>query len=244
MRDARRQPEAALFRNDDVDCDTDAGWLSQISAVLARYRAVVIHAVTVRGISSVPEGAMMRLDNDEIVGRGGGKEVGCNRPLIECLASRKDEQIALHGLYHVHIARLGYSQQRAVLSQGLGELRELFPDREIELFVPPFDEYDENTLAVCSEMGLRVLSDPEALNLDNVVRDRRPLPRDVHRYPFVYFHHKRYYPNEHVLSWRSDLTELERRVRWIAGHRRWPRWSAIAVDKLRGCIRRFGKRAA
>ncbi|MGQ9574280.1 MAG: hypothetical protein ACUVUC_03105 [Thermoguttaceae bacterium] len=242
MWDASRPDQPLLVRNDDVDHDTDAEWLGRISGLLARYGVATVHAVTVRGISSVPEGGMSRLDNAEIVRRGGDRDIRNNRPLLECLQALAADQVALHGLYHVHHRGLAYRVQQELLGEGLCRLYELLPGRAVRYFVPPFDEYDDSTLAVCEGLGLRVLSHPAALNLDNYLRDRRPLPRGLRRVPFVYFHHKRYYPNEHVRSWNSNLEQLERTVRWIVRRWRRPRWGAGAVGRLFRGLKGLGAR--
>ena len=221
-----------LFRNDDVDHDTDAQALRQINAMFARHGLTQLHAVTVRGISTVPEGAMSRLDNAEIIRRGEGKTLGDNPDLVEHLSTLGTDHIALHGLYHVSMPGISYGDQRQMIEQGLEELRGLLPGVPIDTFVPPFDRYDDNTLATCQEVGLRMVSHPRGLNLDNLIRDRHALPRHVRRYPYVYYHHKRYYPNDHVVSWRSSLAALEDGAQWIVEHESGPTWLGWAADSF------------
>jgi len=214
-----KEYETIIFRNDDVSYDTNVEHFKEFCNVFHKYGFVQLHAVNLYGrtnCSYIKNGIPAVYDsidpediyNYEICKSVSVDYIGNNKELIDYLNSIPDK-IGLHGLYHSDYSTMTYSQQEEDIKEGLRLLHELFPNKEINIFIAPFNRTNEDTYRVCQKYGLHV-SELEGDHLEDMIeRDRGVLEEgQVYRY-----HHHRFYPETTFFYYKLSIPVLENYLR-------------------------------
>lgn len=146
-----------IVRNDDVAYDTSLAHLEQFSAVCDHAGMKIIQAITLCG-PCIPIDRSM--ENSEIQAMSRGLQFSDRPDLIEFLRKRND-LIAVHGLYHTHEPSLPEIQTASAILTSLG-LRATY-------FVPPFNEgtYPANLHGFTVSAG-------EAFKIETAIAKGRP----------------------------------------------------------------------
>ncbi|MFL6503453.1 MAG: polysaccharide deacetylase family protein [Nitrososphaera sp.] len=67
-------------------------------------------------------------------------------------------ELGIHGFNHVHHSQLSEQQQKSDFSKAKNKLISLFNDPNLRLFVPPFNDYDSDTIKAMAENKLDIMS--------------------------------------------------------------------------------------
>ena len=67
--------------------------------------------------------------------------------------------LALHGWNHVDYTKLSEQEQKATLLKANEKMQKLFGHKS-EIFIPPFNTFNNNTLRAMSQIGLKIISAP------------------------------------------------------------------------------------
>lgn len=67
-------------------------------------------------------------------------------------------EIALHGWLNENYSRMDYPQQLDLIRRGKNKLESVFPDTTVVTFVPPMNEFNNDTLRACKEAGIQIIS--------------------------------------------------------------------------------------
>lgn len=117
-----------LVRNDDVAASTSLAEISRFCSLCDEYGFPVMHCVTLHGWMPTVD---CNMTDAEIVERAVAFHFADNRAVIRYLRKR-DDVIAVHGLYHTH-----QHLEQSVM-QAVAELNRL--EFDPTWFVPPFNE--------------------------------------------------------------------------------------------------------
>jgi len=189
------------LRNDDVSYDTDIKYFKTFCSVFSKYGLSQLHGLTLMGNTSCiysKDGQPIEYDgqqnlavmpNDKIRQLSQGLCLAKRDDLIEYLNTNNQDEIALHGLYHTDYSCMSYGEQYADIQEGTRILKELFPGKLIEYFIPPFNKYNIDTIRICDELGLTLLS-AGGIHLESEIVKLRFRPKIWYRY-----HHHRFYPS-------------------------------------------------
>lgn len=144
-----------LFRNDDPGPWTDPDVLRRVDDVFAERDVPLTHGIVAR-------------DTDR------NEELGPEHPVcryLTGLADERGEQIgfAVHGYTHDRTTSVRWGSEFAGLSvdrqrrriETATEIVESCLDAELSVFVPPFNTYDEQTVAVLRDAGFSLVSGGE-----------------------------------------------------------------------------------
>lgn len=207
--------DTIIFRNDDVSYDTNVENFIKFNEVFHRYGFVQLHGINLWGRTnySILVGEQPWIYEDitpeEIHEYEKCKEVstdyiGDNYKLIKYINSIPDP-IALHGLYHSDYSQMTYEQQEHDIVEGLKCLKKLFPHKQVDTFIAPFNLVNEYTYLVCAKYGLRVSAlEGEHLE-DRIANDKGPLYEgEIYRY-----HHHRFYPESTCNFYNLSMDILE-----------------------------------
>jgi hypothetical protein len=229
--DTLRHATRPRFRNDDVSWDTDIGFFHEWCEVFSRHGHRQLHGITLHGSTATRhrhggepveypgQANLSRLPNQRIRELAVGQDLRDRRELIDFIA-RSDDDIALHGAYHVDYSRMKRDEQRRELRAGLDELRGLFPGKTIRYFIPPFNRTNRHTRAVCAELGLHVLA-AEGIHLEAELDHLVLRPGTWHRY-----HHHRFFPDSTFDHYQLSLDRLSAMFARQAGKA----WSATPAQ--------------
>lgn len=221
--------ETIVFRNDDVSYDTNLANFICFNRIFHRFGYVQLHGVTLWGKCNdtlIKNGIPCMYDSiepDEIYEyekcvKVSVDYVGNNEALIDYLNSIPDP-IALHGLYHSDYSTMTYEQQDHDIAEGLKCLKELFPNKQIDTFVAPFNHTNENTYKVCSKYGLRVSAFEGEHLEDRIANGKGPLYEgELYRY-----HHHRFYPESTYFYYDLSLEVLQEYMK---------KYAYTVVDKM------------
>ncbi len=198
------------LRNHDVSYDSDINYFKTFCSIFRKYSLSQLHGVTLMGNTSrvySKDGQPVEYDghesiavmpNDKIKQLAQGLYIGKRDDLIEYLNNSSHDEIALHGLFHTDYSRMSYAQQYADIQEGMRRLKELFPGKLVEYFIPPFNKYNTDTTRICDEFDLTLLN-AEGVHLEAELAKLRFRPKIWYRY-----HHHRFYPSStcryHTLS--------------------------------------------
>ena len=67
-------------------------------------------------------------------------------------------EIALHGWLNENYSRMDYSQQMDLIQRGKNKLENVFSDTTVVTFIPPMNEFNNDTLRACKEVGIQYIS--------------------------------------------------------------------------------------
>ncbi|UCD72773.1 MAG: polysaccharide deacetylase family protein [Candidatus Bathyarchaeota archaeon] len=67
-------------------------------------------------------------------------------------------EIALHGWLNENYSRMDYPQQLDLIQRGKNKLENVFPDTTVVTFIPPMNEFNDDTLRACKEAGIQFIS--------------------------------------------------------------------------------------
>ena len=202
------------FRNDDLGWDTPFTQFQQFCAAFRRHGFTQIHAISLHGATcsfATHEGKgvtypghanLGALPNALIRELSAGKPFAERRDLIDLVAAG-DDDIALHGYYHTDYAKMTLAEQRADITRGLEDLDLLFPRKVVRTFVPPFNRFNADTVAVCREFGLTLLA-TDGIHFEERILDPPALPGAVYRY-----HHHRFYPETTCTFYPTTMDTLD-----------------------------------
>lgn len=152
-----------ILRNDDISADTDLEFFGQFCRIFDKYKLGQIHGVVVRGRISPLLSYGDSLENSKIRSLSGYEKIDENEELIKFLRSRNDD-IALHGYYHIRYDRLNYKEQLAHLIEGKDDLEHIFSNK-VNFFIAPYNKFNQSTISVCNQLGLKLLAD-EGVHLE------------------------------------------------------------------------------
>jgi hypothetical protein len=172
-----------MIRCDDIFVDTDASRFGKICEIIRRYD--FDHII---GITPIGEGNKLSTKNSQfwkihfltkygffvnyrIKKLTGEKYIGDNKQLLKVLDSEFSKYgaiPALHGLHHFKYSSLSEQKVYAELSSGTSLLRELF-DKNVEIFIPPFNAWNRNTEAVCKKLNLSI--DKCRIGFDRLIKN-------------------------------------------------------------------------
>lgn len=203
-----------LFRNDDVSFDTPLADFKNFCSIFHKYGFKQLHGVNLFGrtacrfrygglaveYKNVPNISLC--ENDRIRGLAQAEQFSERRDLIEYLNSIPDE-VALHGLYHIHHNRMTYEEQLKDFREGLAILYKLFPRKKIRYFIAPFNEANEDTYRAASEIGLDVLTIQNGVHFEKRIEDVHLLPHVWYRYHHHRFYRDSKYKSGTVLNFRT-----------------------------------------
>jgi glycosyltransferase involved in cell wall biosynthesis len=207
--------ERPKFRNDDLSSDTPLDNFIKFCNIFRKYGIKQIHGVVLFGktctlftYNSEPveyEGnrSIAYLSNDEIRKLSQGFVFSKREDLIKFLNDGSDE-IALHGLYHTDYSKMSEKEQRRDINNGLEILGELFKEKQIKYFIPPFNRTNNFTYSVCKEFNLNVLSS-EGVHLEADIANLKLYRNTVYRY-----HHHRFYPESMFKFYDLSLDNLDK----------------------------------
>ena len=63
-------------------------------------------------------------------------------------------EVALHGWMNENFSRMDYPHQLDLIQKGKHKLENVFPDTTVVTFIPPMNEFNNNTLKACKDAGL------------------------------------------------------------------------------------------
>lgn len=203
-----------FLRNDDVSVDTHLGHFRDFCEIFHKYGYTQTHAVNlygytncaflVDGIPATYKGYNLgTTENAKIIELSQGKFIGDNKALIAYLNQIPDD-IALHGLYHTDYSKMSYEEQKKDIQEGLRLLKELFPNKEVKIFVAPFNRTNKFTYKVCKELNLRV-SAQEGEHLEDMIANARYGLKNGETYRY---HHHRFYPETTFFYYDLNLDTL------------------------------------
>lgn len=143
------------FRNDDVNYGSNVDYLKQFCAIFDSYNYKLIQSITVRGnIFKIFSGKVIP---NQVIINNSVEIFSQNEKLVQFLASRNDD-LALHGLYHIDYSQVDERQTRSDMELGIKELKLNFPGRDIKYFVCPFNKYADHTSRIAQEFGMEMLA--------------------------------------------------------------------------------------
>jgi peptidoglycan/xylan/chitin deacetylase (PgdA/CDA1 family) len=125
-----------------------------------------------------------------------------NKMVIDYINSNDDE-VALHGLYHTDYSLMSYKEQFNHMKEGLEILRQLFPGKKINYFIPPFNRRNPDTYRAAKENGIMVLGD-DGVHLEESINDLKLEPGIWYRY-----HHHRFYPSSKFATIELNFNILD-----------------------------------
>lgn len=205
-----------IFRNDDVSADTNVEHFCEFCKIFHKYGYTQIHAVVLYGYTNcnyltgdercpspyLGEKNLSAIYNKRITDLSKNKFIGNNKALIDYLNIIPDE-IALHGLFHTNYSKMTYEEQKRDILQGLKLLNELFPNKKVSLFIPPFNKANDDTFKICKELNLQISLDEEGsdYHLEKLIATHSYKLENNHVYRY---HHHRFYPES--TFWYYDLT--------------------------------------
>ncbi|WP_158384921.1 polysaccharide deacetylase family protein [Candidatus Nitrososphaera evergladensis] len=82
-------------------------------------------------------------------------------------------ETALHGWNHVSYANLTLSEQHDTLKAANEKMQDLF-GRKSAIFVPPYNEYNENTLKAMNQLGLKIISPEFDSEIESIYNPDEP----------------------------------------------------------------------
>ena len=88
-------------------------------------------------------------------------------------------EFAVHGFGNENLTQLNYDEQKNLISNGLNALRAVFEDLELVTFIPPMQEFNQDTILACIEYGLKILSSDLTRDLPPWDTSIRHLPQTV-----------------------------------------------------------------
>jgi peptidoglycan/xylan/chitin deacetylase (PgdA/CDA1 family) len=120
-----------------------------------------------KGNSDVPNIAIMqhfidknhKLSNEIIVNNFGNS--GINGNVYKTVKQGYDAglfELGIHGFNHVHHSQLSEEQQSGDFGKAKNKLTSLFNDPNLRLFVPPFNDFDSDTIKAMAENKLDIFS--------------------------------------------------------------------------------------
>jgi glycosyltransferase involved in cell wall biosynthesis len=206
---------SAKFRNDDVSFDTDIHNFKKFCSLFQHYGLTQVHGITLHGNTNTLfeyNGEPVEYEHTENISRlpyNRIKELSENKPfagrkdLVDYLNASRDE-IALHGLFHTDYSKMTEEEQERDISEGLSQLKKLFPRKEIKYFIPPFNRTNAFTHKVCAAQGLEVLG-TDGKHLEEEASSNAPFVHGAwHRY-----HHHRFYSETKFSYYKLSLEKLE-----------------------------------
>ena len=146
-------------RCDDIFFDTDVEAVKRIWKLIHQFPFPHIIAVTPKGRGDPLHHMKPLKRGNEWMLKATGKDcVSDNQALVDTINHYKTmgAKIAIHGLYHIDYRKLSLPEQRHHLSTAKSILESLFG--KISYFVPPFNKANDDTIKVCKELGLLLLS--------------------------------------------------------------------------------------
>lgn len=67
-------------------------------------------------------------------------------------------EVALHGWLNENFSRMDYPHQLDLIQRGKNKLESVFPDTTVVTFIPPMNEFNNNTLKACKDAGIQFIS--------------------------------------------------------------------------------------
>jgi peptidoglycan/xylan/chitin deacetylase (PgdA/CDA1 family) len=119
--------------------------------------------------------------------------IGKNPALMEKILEGKDKgllELALHGYDHVYYTKLSPQEQLDQLSNANQRMHSLFFSKPSNIFIPPYDVFNNYTIDAMTKLGIRILSAGEFMypnsgianypifSLNNVVGNSNKSPVD------------------------------------------------------------------
>ena len=215
-REALARVLAPRFRNDDVAWDSSLVSLDRLSGVFRKYGQRQIHGVCLNGRNNAASTfggdaveyagrlPLSKLPNDEIKRLSEGYRLADRTDLVNWL-ERRDDEVALHGLYHTDYSAMSAAEQDRDIDEGMRIMRRLFPSKRIRYFIAPFNRTNADTYRVARRHGLEVLAAEgvhleEAVHRDNLVIE----PMQWYRY-----HHHRFYAESTFKAFDLSIEKLD-----------------------------------
>lgn len=209
-----------IFRNDDVGFDTNLEEFKSFCTIFHNYGLVQLHGINLYGntsckylfygrTSQYPDFNPVDLHSyEKCKKKSEPYYIGDNRQLIEYLNQIPDP-LALHGLFHSDYANMTYDEQMRDIGEGLRLMKELFPKKEVDVFIAPFNSYNDDTIEVCKYFGLR-LSAKEGEHLEELIslNEGPILDGQLYRY-----HHHRFYEESTFDYYDLSLEKLDKYLR-------------------------------
>lgn len=194
-----------MIRCDDIFVDSDAIQFEKVCQVVRRYGFDHIIGITPIGEGKklwTRHGGLWKIHfltkygffvNYHIKKLTGEKYIGDNKQLLKILNSEFSTHgaiPALHGLHHYKYSNMPQQKVYEELSSGIGLFGELFNEK-VEIFVPPFDEWNSNTESVCEKLNLSI--DKCRIGFDRLIENMssaqiEKLAKQQSNEPEVYYH--------------------------------------------------------
>ena len=213
--DAYKRANTPRFRNDDVSFDTNLENFKKFCNIFRKYNLTQIHGITLNGNTNTLyelNGEPVEYENrpnistqsyEQIKILSVGKEFIKRSDIIEYLNTSNDE-IALHGLYHTDYSRMSEKEQLEDISEGLKQLKQLFPNKTIDYFIPPFNRTNEITQKICTNVGLEIIGREGEHLEEELSSDFLIDSKTSYRY-----HHHRFYPESKFTYYKLSLLKLD-----------------------------------
>lgn len=160
-----------IYRNDDVCKGFDERRYSIVRGLFESFGLKEHYSVIPFGENVYTPDAHL-LSKQELIDITGGGTVKDDEMADKFIREsiERGHEITLHGWTHVLITQYTKEEQFKNIKKARDFLESEYGVK-IKYFVPPFNSYDDNTLSVCSELGLQILgrnkSQLEWLVIDN-----------------------------------------------------------------------------
>jgi peptidoglycan/xylan/chitin deacetylase (PgdA/CDA1 family) len=194
-----------MIRCDDIFVDSDVNNFEKICQLIRRYEFHHIIGITPLGEGkklSTKSGTFWKIHfltkygffiNYRIKKLTGEKYIGDNTQLVELLNlefSKYGAVPALHGLHHYRYTNMSLQNVYGELFSGTELLKELF-DKEVEVFIPPFNAWNYKTESVCKKMNLSI--DKCRIGFDKLIKNMNyaqieMLAKLQAKEPEIYYH--------------------------------------------------------
>lgn len=202
-----------IFRNDDLTADTNLSLFKQFCSVFHENHFTQIHAVTLRGHCNVlyqyggipseypDEPPISLMTNRQIEILSKDIQLKNQLELINYINSIPDE-VAFHGTCHFDFSQMTEKEQIEEFKTGMLELKNIFPQKDIKYFIPPFNRTNEYTEKIASAFGLQTLLF-EGRHLEEEIDSIEDLYHTIYRY-----HHHRFYPESTFSYYTLNLQKI------------------------------------
>lgn len=179
-----------IFRNDDLCVDSDITKFREIQGIMEEFGIQEIYSVIPYG-RNLYMGSPFEMPLENLNDYLGKEPVYTNHKVDEFIKEslKKGHKISLHGWTHTRIALYTYEEQKYHIEKAKKMLEDYY-GVWIEYFVPPYNNYNDSTIRVCKELGMKILAGNEN-QLEWLVRDNNNFTKDEH----CWYHAWRFYLN-------------------------------------------------
>ena len=204
-----------LFRNDDVSPDTPMTYFRPFCDAFHAEGFTQIHAVTLFGQCNVIHKykgmaseypnmpPICYWNNTEIRKASANLRMEDCTELVDYLNTIPDE-LSFHGTAHVDFSKMSDEEQHEEFSRGLSLMRQLFSQKQVRYFTPPFNRLGQNTEKIARNYGLTTLK-TDGIHFEYMTNRIRCF------YPLQYrYHHFRYYPDSEFKWYNLSLENLQK----------------------------------